>query len=307
MSNFLTVASQVGSIFILIIVGYLCGKAKILKENAIKSLSNLVLYVATPMAILQAFVHEEKTAEKSLNLFWLFLISAGIQILSIFIARLLIRSRDKGAEDILRFCVIFSNCGYMAFPLQRAILGEIGVFYGAMYVVTFNSLLWTWGAYNLSRDKSFLSFKKIITCPAIIATVLSVLLYIFSFKLPDVMASAVTHLGNLNTPLPMIIVGYYLSCTSIKSAFTDKRCYIPIIVRLVVVPITAFLIMFALGIRGIPLTASIIAASAPSAAVSTLFATKFKLDYSAAVNMITVTNILSIITMPLFVMLTNLI
>ncbi len=307
MNNFLTVASGVGSIFILIIVGYICGKAKILKENAIKALSDLVLYVATPMAILQAFVKEEKTAEKSLNLFWLFLISAGIQILSIFIAKLIIKNKDKGVEDILRFCVVFSNCGYMAFPLQRAILGEIGVFYGAMYVVTFNTLLWTYGAYNLSKDKSFLSFKKIVTCPAIIATVLSVVLYILQLKLPNFIGSSVTHLGNLNTPLPMIIVGYYLSSTSIKSAFTDKRCYIPILSRLVVVPIVAFLIMYLLGIRGIPLTASVIAASAPSAAVSTLFATKFKLDYSAAVNMITVTNILSIITMPLFVMLTNII
>lgn len=305
MENFLTVASQVGSIFILIIVGYICGKANLLKENAIKSLSDLVLYVATPMAILQAFVKEEKTDEKSLNLLWLFLISAVIQILSIFIAKLIVKNKDKNAENILRFCVVFSNCGYMAFPLQRAILGEIGVFYGAMYVVTFNTILWTYGAYSLSKDKGFLSLKKIITCPAIIATVISVLLYIFELKLPNIIGNAVTHLGNLNTPIPMIIVGYYLSCTSIKSAFTDKRCYIPIASRLVFVPIISFMIMYVLGIRGIPLTASVIAASAPSAAVSTLFATKFKLDYSAAVNMITVTNILSIITMPLFVMLTQ--
>lgn len=305
MENFLTVASQVGSIFILMIVGYICGKANLLKENAIKSLSNLVLYVATPMAILQAFVKEEKTAEKSLNLLWLFLISAGIQILSILIAKLTVKNKDKSAEDILRFCVVFSNCGYMAFPLQKALLGEIGVFYGAMYVVTFNTLLWTYGAYSLSKDKGFLSFKKIVTCPAIIATVFSVLLYIFELKLPNIIGNAVTHLGNLNTPIPMIIVGYYLSCTSIKSAFTDKRCYVPIVSRLVFVPIIAFIIMYILGIRGIPLTANVIAASAPSAAVSTLFATKFRLDYSAAVNMITVTNILSIITMPLFVMLTQ--
>lgn len=40
---------------------------------------------------------------------------------------------------------MYSNCGFMAFPLISAVLGEIGVFYGSAFVGMFNLSLWTQG------------------------------------------------------------------------------------------------------------------------------------------------------------------
>lgn len=303
LDNFITVALQVATLFLIILVGYICGKAKILKENAIKGLTDLVLYVATPAAILQSFTSEARTAEKTLNLFYVFIFSVLIHVITIIFVKLVVRNKDAATNKILRFSIIFSNCGYMSFPLQKAILGDIGVFYGAVFVAVFNITVWSYGALLVSGDKKCLSPKKILLNPTIISVVLSVLLYLLQIKLPEFLSSAVTHLGNLNTPLPMIIIGYNLSTFGVIKAFTDKRIYSPTVLRLVFVPALSLGLMVICGISGIPLIACIVAASAPTAAVTVMFATKYDLNSELAVKMVSFSTLCSIITMPLFVML----
>lgn len=303
LNNFITVSLQVISIFILVLIGYICGKTKILTQNAIKPISDLVLYVATPCAILQAFCTEEKATEKTLNLLFVFMIAVFVHIIGIIIAKFCIKSDNEESQKVLRFAVVFSNCGYMSFPLQKALLGEIGVFYGAMFVAVFNIFMWTYGAKLFTNDRSVVSIKKILLNPVIIATTVSVLLYVLQISLPSVLGNAVTHLSNLNTPLPMIIVGFYLSGNGIGKAFSDKRVYIPTLLRLIVIPLVSLIIMKVLQISDTALIACTVAASASTAAGTAMFAAKFDSDAESAVNMITVTTLLCIITMPVFVML----
>ncbi len=301
LDNLLTVAIQVLILFILIFVGYVLGKGKLLNENAIGGITNLILYVATPAAVLQSFTSEVKTPEKTRNLILLFIGSVLIHVVAGLIAKLIIRNKDIDKKRIMQFLVIFSNCGYMSFPLQKAILGDIGVFYGAMYVAVFNIILWTYGAYLMSGDKKSIEPKRVLLHPTVLAVILSVILYAANIKLPSFLSGAVTHLGNLNTPLPMIVIGYNLSTFGIFKIFTDKHIYLPSFLRLIAVPTVSFAVLWALGITGIPLIACTVAASAPGAAVSVMFANKFGGDAALGSKIVSVTTLLSIITMPVFV------
>ncbi len=303
LDNFLVVLGQVVSLFLMIFVGFILSKAKLIKENAIITLSNVVLYVATPAAILQAFVTETPTAQKNINLLTVALFAVVFHILSIVIAKLLIKNKNDATRCVLRFSVIFSNCGFMAFPLQRAILGSIGVFYGAMFVAVYNIFVWTYGAVLVSGNKKFISVKSIITNPAIIATVISVVLYLFKAPLPSFLSGAVTQLGTLNTPLPMLIIGYYLYNANLKQVFCDKRIYFPALVRMVIIPLIFLIILHLFGIIGMPLIALMVAASASTATFATMFATKFGSDVQVSVNMIALTTLICLVTMPIFVML----
>ncbi len=303
--NFLTVAAQVLSLFIMIFIGFTLGKTRLLTENATSSISNIILYIATPAAILQAFLNEEPSKQKSINLLLIAAFAIITHILGIFISKLLIRNKVADTKAVLRFAVIFSNCGYMSFPLQKALLGDIGIFYGAMYVAIFNIFMWSYGAFIMNKEKAF-SFKKIFLAPTTIATLLALILYFVQLKLPGVVGNAVTALSNLNTPLPMIIIGYYLSTAKISAAFTDKRIYLASFLRLILIPAILLSLMLLCGIKGVPLIASIVAASAPVAAAGTMFSIKFKRDTLCSVNAVTLTTLLSIITMPLFVALAQL-
>ena len=188
----------------------------------------------------------------------------------------------------------------MSFPLQKALLGDIGVFYGAMYVAVFNLVMWSYGIALMGRDKK-LSLKKVIFNPAVIAVIISVVLYLLQLKLPSVLSGAVSALSTLNTPLPMIIIGYYLSTSNLLGAVTDKRVYLTAFLRLIGIPAIMLALLLLLGVHGAPLIACTVAASAPIAAAGTMFSIKFGRDTMCSVNGVTLTTLLSIITMPLFV------
>lgn len=298
--NFLTVAQQVLILFILIAVGYVCGKVRFLTPVTSKNLTNIVLYFVTPCVVIDAF-QREFNAEMLLNLGVTTLCALGIHLISILIVTLVFRDKDKSAVCVLRFGTVFSNCGFMSIPLQSALLGSDGVFYGAAFVAVFNLVLWSYGLVCMGGSAKSITPKKLILNPGVIGVAVGFLLFVFSVQLPEVIGAPVSYLAALNTPLPMIIIGFYLSNTDIIKALKNKRQYIAIALRLVVIPLLSLFVMWLCGVRGVVLVACVIAASAPVAAATTMFAAKFDRNTSLSVNLVSISTILSIITMPLVV------
>ena len=301
LDNLFTVAIQVSILFCMMLVGFILGKLKFLGETAASGISSLIMYVATPAAILQSFTSEVKTPEKTRNLFIVFLCAVLAHVIAIIITKLLIHEKDERKRRIMQFSVSFSNCGYMSFPLQKALLGDIGVFYGAMFVAVFNLFIWTYGTLTISGDKKQIKPMRILLNPSIIAVALSILLYATGIKLPSFLSGTVTHLGNLNTPLPMIVIGYNLSTFALFKMFADKKVYLPTALRLVIIPAIFLGALWLLGVTGIPLIACTIAASAPSAAIGVMFATQFGADAALGSKLVSLSTLLSILTMPVFV------
>ena len=164
--SFLTVGQQVVGLFVLVCIGALCGKKGILTLPAVRSCAELVLLLATPCVIIQSFERENKP-EMLLGLLFSGLAALAVHGLGIAAAHLSFRG-EEARDRVLRFGVVFSNAGYMAIPLQEALLGEEGVFYGAAYVAVFNLVLWSYGVLSMSGDRSALSARKLILNPGVI-------------------------------------------------------------------------------------------------------------------------------------------
>ncbi len=295
-----TVGQQVIILFILIGVGFLCGKCHVFGEKAAKGMTDLVLLFVTPCVIVQSF-QREKDPQLLQNLGIMVIITVVVHLLSILFVTLVFRQKDEARRRVLRFGAVFSNCGYMALPLQQAVLGSEGVFYGAAFIALFNVFVWSWGLFEMSGDKKTLSVRKLILNPGLIGVVIGLGLFLFSIKLPDVLLSPVSHMAALNTPLPMIVVGYHLASAPLGDMFKDKAGLVSVGIRLVVIPLVTLLGLYLCGVRGVLLGAATIATSAPVAAVTTMFATKHDRAVSLSVNMVSLSTLLSVITMPLIV------
>ncbi len=298
--NFITVGTQVLELFILIAVGYLCGKTKILNDKTAKSITDIVLYIVCPCVIIDNFIRPFEV-EMLGKLLTTAAAALCIHAVSIVIAMLIFHDKQPTRNRVYRFALIFSNCGYMSLPMQQAILGSDGVFFGAVYIVIFNVVMWTFGVWLSSGDKKSLSAKKILLNPCIIGMAVGLVIFLTSLPVPEVIAKPITFLANLNTPLPMMIVGYYLSQTKIRDAFKDGKGFICVLFRLVVIPLLAFGGMMLCGIRDTVLVTCVIAAAAPTAAATTMFAAKFDNDARLSVNLVTLSTLLSVVTMPLIV------
>ncbi len=306
LDNFLTVANQVLVLFLLITVGFICGKIKYINDTVSEGLGKLVMYFSTPAVIISSFFRPFDSKMLK-NLLISFAVAFAFHFIA-FAVSLLLKTKTND-NRVARFAVVFSNAGYMSLPLQLALLGDEGSFYGSAYVVVFNIVVWTYGILLMGGKSQKLTAKKLIFNPGVISIIIGLILFLFNIAkyLPDAVQSAFTGVAALNTPLPMFIIGYHLSKAKILSAFSEKKLYFPSFLRLIFAPAVCLLFLWVFRIEYTVAIAFIIAASAPVAAMTTIFAANFGEDTAFSVKTVTVTTLLSIITMPAFVALAQVI
>lgn len=303
--NIIIVAGQVAILFILIAIGFICGKTRLINEVGAKHLTDIVLYLATPCVMIRAFQRVKFSSSLITGLGVSTICAVAIMVLSIFFSNLIFRDKDESRKKVKRFAAVFSNCGFMSLPLQQAILGDSGVFYGSVFVAVFNIIVWSYGLYDMSGDKKNLTVRKILLNPGVLGAAAAVALFFLKITLPEILITPIDYLSGLNTPVPMLVIGFYLSRTDFSKSFRDLGIYAVTAVRLMIIPLAALFIMRLCGVSGDILISCTIAASAPVAATTTMFATKFDRDVELSVGLVSVTTIFSIVTMPVIIALSQ--
>ena len=297
---FFSVVQQVLILFILICVGFVSSKTKLLKGEAIPSINNLLLYIITPAVIIESF-SREYNPELLISLGKAALASLVVHVINIAGAILLVRDKSKAREAVLRFGTVFSNCGFMAIPLQSALLGAEGIFYCAAFIAVFNLFCWTYGVFVMGGKEAGFSPKSFIINPGVIAVSIGLILFFLPISLPDIILSSLRNLAALNTPIPMIVIGYYLSCFTSLRTLKNAKLWLATLLRLIVLPLVAILLLCALGIKGTILSSIAISACAPVAANALVFASKYNRDTELAATFVSASTLASIVTMPIVV------
>ena len=294
--SFLTVGQQVLILFALMAVGFVLGKVRLMDDRGSLAITNLVMYAVSPAMMVVAFQRERNTADLH-NFLMCLLLAVVFHAVSILLARVLIRGKD-GPAGILRFGAVFSNCGFMGYPLMLAMLGSIGVFYGSAYVVVFTVLAWTAGIYMVTHDAGKLSWKHILLNPGVLSVAAAMVLYLLSVQLPEIVMTPLNYLANMNTPLPTIVVGYQLSHANFGQAFADRRSWTALVLRLLVFPLLSIALCYALRVDSAVALVTVIAACTPPAALLSMFAQKFGSDTRLSSSMVSVFTAISVLTIP---------
>lgn len=294
-NSFLTVGTQVFILFILMALGFLARKLKWLDQQSVSGITNLMLYLITPCLLINAF-QRPFAAEQMRGFLITAAAAAGTHIVAIFLSMALIHDKDKAKQSVQRFAAIFSNCGYMSLPLQQALLGDEAVFYGAAYIAVFNIFLWTYGLALMCGGKGA-SLRRAVLNPGTVSVVVGLALFFGSVTLPEVIAKPIQYLSAMNTPMPMIIIGYYLAGMRFKTAFSGPGSFVALGLKLVGFPLLLLGVLWLCGVRGLPLISSVISCSAPVATISTMFATRYGGDAELSSALVAVSTLFSIVTM----------
>ena len=297
------VSKQVGVLFVLMVVGILCNRRKLLNAVAIKGVTELLVLIVTPCVIVHSFIQQKFAPSLLGDLGWALAVSVFAHVVGAAIAFLCLHDRDPNRGGVLRFAVIFSNAGFMGIPLEYALLGADGVFFGAMYVVVFNLVCWSLGVAVMCRGMKNVGLRALFVNAGTVGVALGLPFFLFSLKLPEVVGRPIQMLADLNTPLAMIMVGWYLAETDFRPVLRCGAAYGVAALRLVAVP---FVVIAALvGVRACvpalnPVMAVAIstAAAAPAAALTTVIAARYDKDVSTATSLVSGTPLLSILTMP---------
>ena len=307
MQNLATVAAQVGVLFALMAVGAVCRRVRLVDEASVKGIVNVLLLVVTPSLIIDSF---QRPFDSSMmhGFFWAFAIAVSAHVAIILFARLFSRGDDR-SRPVLRLAMVFSNAGFMGIPLEQAILGAEGVFYGIVYVVVFNFFMWSWGLYEMKFKVESEKFKvgfrakdlrPMIVNPGTVGIAIGLPLFFASVSLPAILKTPISLLAGLNTPLAMLVIGFYLAGANFRRVIRMPSAYLAAAVRLVVFPLALLALLYPLRSH-FPcemMLALVTAASAPVAAMVSMFASKFGRDVDLSVGLVSGTTLLSIITMP---------
>jgi predicted permease len=300
LENLVTVGGQALVLFFLIAVGFVCGKARLIPSSAITGMTNLTLYVVIPCTLISAF--QLKLTAETLRDFLLSLAAAVcIHAVNFLIGYLVIRDRDDGRKRVLTLAATFSNCNFMAFPLQTALIGPMGIFYGSSYAMVTPLAFWTGGVVYLEGNLGSFSWKKAVLNPGIFGIAAGLIVFFCGITLPDTLNAAVTHLANMAVPLPMVIIGCQLAETDLRGILRDKMGWLVAALRLLLLPLAELGVMYAVGIRGSVLLATTIAACAPPAAIVAMMAQRCGRKPELAAELVSLQTLLSIITMPFVV------
>lgn len=311
MENLLTVAQQVAMLFVLIGVGALTRRFGLISVKGLDGLVKLLVLIVTPCLLVDVF---QRPFDPSMlrGLLIAFAVAFLGHLVVIAIARFAVRHPDDDVIRPLRLAAVFSNAGFMGIPLEQAILGDAGVFYGIVYVVVFNLFMWSWGVGRMRNDErrtadegrrdSFLSVKLFVN-PGTVGIAVGLPLFFLSVKLPAVIGVPVHELANLNTPVAMVVIGHFLSDAKLGRVVRMTPVYVATAIRLVVYPLlmVAALYPFRHQLDRNMMLAMTIAASAPVAAMVSMFAAQYNRDVDVAVAVVSGSTILSVFTMPVVI------
>lgn len=303
-------ANQVFIMFLLVSIGFICFKIKIIDDVGTAQMTDVLLKIVFPSVILAAFT--VTPTEEKLKKFLIALVLTFIShILGIIVSYIFIRKKhDESNTEIERFSVIYTNNGFMGIPLIGTLLGEQGIFYATAFVCIGNLFTWTHGVgimSNKSGRKLYISLLKIIKSPAIVAFIIGMILFISRVSLPQDINKLITFTSNMNTPLAMFIVGAVLAQTNIITAFKELKVYKIAVLANLLVPIIAVCIYAFLPIDNNLILNNIISTACPVSCLTVIFAKKYKMDIEYASKIFTVSNILTIITLPIVIFFSNMI
>jgi len=283
-------------------VGFCAGKLKILDEAGAKGVSRLLVNFILPALIVES-MQRPFTSELRDLAFSMLGVSFLCYGLAFPLAWLMVRAIGArgSSRGAYAFGAIFSNCAFMGYPVVEALLGKDAIFAASVANIPFQMLAFSVGPYMLASaagEKPRLSLSSFVT-PAAIASVVGFALFIWRVALPAPLGSALSLLGDTTTPISMILIGSIIARMEFKKAVGDIRLYLASIYRLALLPMAFFVLLRALGLKGLLLSLPVVLAAMPVAANSAILAEAYGGDAETASSLVLVSTLLSLVTIPI--------
>ena len=265
------VLQQMIMFFILIGIGMILYKKKMLSEAASKQISGIIVNVTNPaLLICSAFVDGPKISLRELGMALLvFLMIYAILIGSSFLIPRILRVPNQYHYSY-QMMTVFGNVGFIGIPLASAVLGTESLIFVSINNLIFNILIYTFGISLLQKaavrqsataiegqagiqaaknvqaatsDTRVVSArcKKIINAGTISAAA-TIIFYLGNFPVPVIVSSTLNYMGQSTTLLSMLVLGASVAQMAPKDIFSHPKLYGYVLLRQILIPVGCILL-----------------------------------------------------------------
>lgn len=305
--NLSVLLSNLVGLFLLIGVGFLAARLRLLPAEASKPMSALLMKITLPAAIFASMIRPFNPAFLRLGVTAL-LISALLlplyALLSLPLSRLF-RVPD-GRRGMWCCCTTFCNNGFMGFPVVYALFGEEGLILAVFMGIPFNLLIYSLGAKMVCMDipagntRASFSLRTALVSPINVAIVLSLIFYFGQIPVPDPILTPIQHLSNVTTPLSMLVTGMNLAQGKVSDTIRDKDSISACVVRLLLFPVIAWAVTLLLpGLDPLVAGVALIIMAMPAPADSTVLGEQYGGCTQVGARIVFLSSLLCILTIPL--------
>ena len=325
------IIGTISSVLIVILIGFIFTKKKILSEVTAENLSKIILFLAIPALSYNAFMQDmdsEKLNQSMSLLIW----SIVIHLALIFISSIIFKKYGKSEKDVLRMITIFGSTTVFGIPVIQAVYGDLGAMYASVFNLPYRALLYTYGYITISEVKlKKENIGKIISNPVIVATFLGMGVWIFQKYLPQIsinengivrsygilridktaywLFKPMQYLAALNAPLSWLSIGITLAGVPLDETLKSKISWKYSILKVSIIPMVLISIFvglkFIVGyeISYIAVATIIIMMATPAATVIATYAINFRKEPLLVSSCSLASSILAVLMIPGFIVL----
>lgn len=302
------VQKQMIIIFILILTGVFLFKKKHLSNDSAKQLSWIIVNITNPITLLcAALSEEEKVGAGEVGLAFLcFIVMYAILIPAAYLIPVLL-GVQKDRRYAYRMLAIFGNVGFIGIPFSSAVLGPQSLIFVSICCLTFNMIIYTYGFASIKETAAEqhpeekqayeFSFKNLINSGTVMAVV-TIVVYLTDVKVPELVQSTLSYIGNCTTFLSMMVLGVSVAQMVPKEVFTRWRLYVFVVIRQILVPILLIFILKPFIENKLILHTVAVMSSMPAANMPLMMAKQFGVKEDMISAGIILTTITSIVTIP---------
>lgn len=299
-------------LLLFIAVGFIARKTKVMPDGFDKMLSRFVLAVPLPCMIVNSF-----NIEYSPGLLLSAPLIAGLCVGSMALMFLLVFLatrwiRDGAMRKTVRFCLLFTNYTFVGFPVVRQLYGAEGFFTYVIFTLPIRLFFYGGGSVMLGKRGEKIDVKETIKrflCPPVIAVFIGFALYALQLDLPPVLDSTIESIGNMASPLGLMLCGAIIADADLKSALRHPSVLAVTVCRLLVVPAAALGLFWLLRVDTGIVQTSLYFFAMPVASLTPTFLLRYDPEAiearTAAGYMVVVSTLFCVLTIPLWTMILN--
>ncbi len=293
-------------LFLLMMVGYVCRKRGLLNDEGSKKISGLVVNVANPALVLSAGINPASRVEGR-ELLQTVGLAAAVYLYLIIAAQIIPRilKVDRKDRGVYRVMTIFSNIGFIGFPLIAAVYGKEAILHASVFSIPYNMLIYTYGISAMKPEvtgkeipeRKRIPWSKIFNV-GVMACLLMIVLYLSGITVPYVVETTVTNLSNLTAPLSMIVIGDAMARRKWSSLFSDVKMLIFSFLKMLLLPLVGVFLLSLAVKDPVRMGVAMVMLATPVGSMTAMLAQQYDGNYELSSGAVALTTLESVITIP---------
>ena len=246
------VVSQMLVMLLVVLVGFLAQKFKLMGDAFDRQLSNLVINLTCPCLIVSSVMGDVFPKRELILPLLLagFLTYVVLFVVCSQLPRLYVK--DASVRGIYSFMLMFGNVGFIGYPVAASIFGDEAVFYASLLNVANTLSVFVCGVVFILGPDAVGRHRfnwRVLYCPGLVASYISILIVLFGLdSIPKEISEPLRLVGNITVPGSLLIIGSSMAVIDRRHMLGSPSIYLTSAFRLLAIPVGVYFLFRLIGI-----------------------------------------------------------